>query len=88
MRNTSRHPFLIALNFVATFAVAIALGLLFRNTGLDSIFISCIQLVDREEHRWYSKSFRRSLLHCHVSIHHELELSPSLEARDIFQPIL
>lgn len=36
LRNTSRHPFLIALNFVANFAVALGLGLLFHDTGRNT----------------------------------------------------
>ena len=36
MRNAYRHPFLIALNFVATLAAAIGLALIFHNTGTDT----------------------------------------------------
>ena len=33
LRNTYRHPFSVALNFAATLAVAVCLGLIFRNSG-------------------------------------------------------
>ena len=33
LRNTYRHPFLVLLNFVATLSAAIAVGLIFRNSG-------------------------------------------------------
>eukprot|EP00210_Caulerpa_lentillifera_P005025 g4799.t1 len=36
LRNTSRHPLLIALNFVANLAVALGLGLLFHDTGRNT----------------------------------------------------
>ena len=36
MRNAYRHPFLIALNFLATLAAAVGLALIFHNTGTDT----------------------------------------------------
>ncbi|KAL6746090.1 P-loop containing nucleoside triphosphate hydrolase protein [Haematococcus lacustris] len=36
LRNTYRHPFLVTVNFVATLAAAVTMGLLFRNSGLDT----------------------------------------------------
>ncbi|KAL3154966.1 hypothetical protein ABBQ38_011494 [Trebouxia sp. C0009 RCD-2024] len=36
MRKLYRHPFLILINFVATLVTAIALGLIFRNAGVDT----------------------------------------------------
>ncbi|EFJ49894.1 hypothetical protein VOLCADRAFT_104135 [Volvox carteri f. nagariensis] len=36
LRNTYRHPFSVALNFLATLAVAVCLGLIFHNAGTDT----------------------------------------------------
>ncbi|GFR46199.1 hypothetical protein Agub_g7730, partial [Astrephomene gubernaculifera] len=36
MRNTYRHPFSVALNFAATLAAALCLGLIFRHSGTDT----------------------------------------------------
>ena len=36
MRKLYRHPFLILVNFIATLVTAIALGLIFRNAGVDT----------------------------------------------------
>jgi len=33
LRNTYRHPFLVLLNFVASLCAAIAIGLIFRDSG-------------------------------------------------------
>lgn len=35
LRNTYRHPFLVTLNFVATLCAAIAMGLIFRDSGVN-----------------------------------------------------
>eukprot|EP00798_Chlamydomonas_sp_ICE-L_P020669 gene20669-27459_t len=36
LRNTYRHPFLVVLNFGATLAAAVGLGVFFRNAGTDT----------------------------------------------------
>ena len=36
MRKLYRHPFLILVNFIATLVTAVALGLIFRNAGVDT----------------------------------------------------
>ena len=36
MRKLYRHPFLILVNFLATLVTAVALGLIFRNAGVDT----------------------------------------------------
>ncbi|GIL42172.1 hypothetical protein Vafri_236 [Volvox africanus] len=36
LRNSYRHPFSVALNFVATLAVAVCLGLIFHNSGTET----------------------------------------------------
>jgi hypothetical protein len=36
LRNTYRHPFLVALNYAATLVVAVGLGLVFQNAAVDT----------------------------------------------------